>query len=189
MSPNGLGAQLAALALCVVVALDTALVWHRVRRWWGTLVRSVAVLLCASTALAAAGIWVNREMNLFTQWSEVGGRPPAAPAPGALKVDRVSATGSRIVTFTIFRCLVETERSPYAGSEANTASSSRRAARSVACSSMKCRTFGLIDAGYAITKPTGTEKPMTTAARQREGRSLSTRYWARRPARPAAASA
>ena len=101
MNPNGLGAQLAALVLCVVVALDTALVWHRVRRWWGTLVRSVAVLLCASTALAAAGIWVNREMNLFTQWSEVGGRPPAAPAPGALKVDRVSATGSRIVTFTI----------------------------------------------------------------------------------------
>lgn len=101
MSPNGLGAQLVALTLCVVVALDTALVWHRVRRRWGIAVRVAAVLACAVTALAAAGIWVNREMNLFTQWSEVGGRPPSAPAVGQVKVDRVAPSGSRVVTFTI----------------------------------------------------------------------------------------
>ena len=33
MPPNSLGAQVTAIVLAVVIAVDTALVWYRVRRW------------------------------------------------------------------------------------------------------------------------------------------------------------
>jgi len=101
MTPNSVGAQLTAIALCVVIAVDLAMVWHRVRNWWGWLVRSVAVLLCVVTALAVAGIWVNRQMNLFTTWSEVAGHRPAAPVTGQTTVEEESPSGSRIVSFSV----------------------------------------------------------------------------------------
>ena len=101
MSPNSTGALVAAIVLAVVVALDTAIVWHRVRAWQGWLVRSVAVLLCCLTALAVAGIAINREMNLFTTWSEVAGHAPAAPAAGQAAVEAQSPSGSQIVVFSV----------------------------------------------------------------------------------------
>jgi len=94
-------AQVAAIVLAVVIAVDTAMVWHLVRDWWGWLVRGTAVLLCAATALAAAGIWVNRQMNLFTTWSEVAGHRPAAPVTGQTSIDQELPSGSRIVSFNV----------------------------------------------------------------------------------------
>jgi enterochelin esterase-like enzyme len=101
MSPNSVGAQVVAVVLAVLIVVDTALVWNRVRRWWGWLVRSVAILLCAATALAAAGIWVNRQLNLFTTWSEVAGHRPVAPVTGQTTVDEELPSGSRIVSFNV----------------------------------------------------------------------------------------
>ena len=49
MPPNSLGAQVTAIVLAVVIAVDTALVWYRVRRWWGettSSVKSLASLRC-----------------------------------------------------------------------------------------------------------------------------------------------
>ena len=101
MAPNSIGAQVTAIVLAVVIAVDTALVWHRVRAWWGWVVRSVALFLCAATALAAAGIWANRQLNLFTTWSEVAGHRPVAPVTGQTTVDQELPSGSRIVSFTV----------------------------------------------------------------------------------------
>jgi enterochelin esterase-like enzyme len=101
VSPNSLAAQLAAIVLAVVIAVDTALVWSRVREWRGWLVRGTAVVLCAATALAAALIWVNRQMNLFTTWSEVAGHRPVAPAAGQTSIDQELPSGSRIVSFNV----------------------------------------------------------------------------------------
>src|SRR5947209_20558091 len=101
MSPNSVGAQVAAIVLAVLIAVDTALVWHRVRDWWGWAVRAIAVLLCGATALAAAGIWANRQLNLFTTWSEVAGHRPVAPATGQTRVDERLPSGSRIVSFNV----------------------------------------------------------------------------------------
>jgi len=101
VAPNSLSAQVAAIVLAVVIAVDTALVWNRVRKWWGWLVRVTAVLLCAATALAAAGIWANRQMNLFTTWSEVAGHRPVAPVTGQTTVDEELPSGGRIVSFNV----------------------------------------------------------------------------------------
>ena len=101
MPPNSLGAQVTAIVLAVVIAVDTALVWYRVRRWWGWLVRGTAVLLCVATALGAAAIWVNRQMDLFTTWSEVAGHRPLAPVTGQTTVDEKLPSGSQIVTFNV----------------------------------------------------------------------------------------
>ncbi len=101
MAPNSAGAQVAAIVLAVLIAVDTALVWHRVRNWWGWLVRATAVFLCAATAAATAGIWVNRQLNLFTTWSEVAGHRPAAPVTGQTTVDQELPSGSRIVSFNV----------------------------------------------------------------------------------------
>jgi S-formylglutathione hydrolase FrmB len=96
-----MGAQVTAILLAIVIAVDTALVWHRVRGWWGWLVRGLALFLCAATALATAGIWVNRQMNLFTTWSEVAGHRPAAPVTGQTTIDQELPSGSRIVSFNV----------------------------------------------------------------------------------------
>jgi S-formylglutathione hydrolase FrmB len=101
MSPNSGAAQVASVLLAVVIATDTALVWSRVRAWWGWVVRGVAVFLCAATALAAAGIWANRQLNLFTTWSEVAGHRPVAPATGQTTIDQELPSGSRIVSFNV----------------------------------------------------------------------------------------
>jgi S-formylglutathione hydrolase FrmB len=101
VAPNSAGAQFAAIVLVVVLAVDTAMVWNRVRDRWGWLVRSVALVLCATTALAAAGIWVNRQLNLFTTWSEVAGHRPVAPATGQTTIDQELPSGGRIVSFNV----------------------------------------------------------------------------------------
>jgi S-formylglutathione hydrolase FrmB len=101
VSPNSTGALVAAIVLAAVIALDTAMVWSRVRHWWGWLVRGTAVLLCCLTTLSVAGIIVNREMNLFTTWSEVAGHPPVAPPAGQSVVEQQSASGSQVVAFSV----------------------------------------------------------------------------------------
>jgi enterochelin esterase-like enzyme len=100
VNPNSVGAQVAAVVVAVVVAAGTALVWNRLSRWWGLLVRSVAVVLCGVTAVAAAGVWVNRQLNLFTTWSQLVGARTAGPATGQTTVEEFSS-GSRIVAFTV----------------------------------------------------------------------------------------
>src|SRR5256714_1351310 len=99
VAPNSVGAQVAAIVLTIVIAIDLAMVWSRVRNWWGWLVRSVALFLCAATALAAAGIWANRQLNLFTTWSEVAGHRPVAPVAGQTTIDQELPSGSRVVAF------------------------------------------------------------------------------------------
>src|SRR2546423_3182488 len=99
VAPNSVGAQVAAIVLAIVIAIDLAMVWSRVRDWWGWLVPSVALFLCAATALAAAGIWANRQLNLFTTWSEVAGHRPVAPVAGQTTIDQELPSGSRVVAF------------------------------------------------------------------------------------------
>jgi enterochelin esterase-like enzyme len=91
-----------AVALALAAAAGLATAWDRdVGRGWRWVLRATTALLCTVTALLVAGIWVNRQMNLFPTWSEVSGRIPEAPPPGQLRVDGVSTAGSQIVTFNV----------------------------------------------------------------------------------------
>jgi enterochelin esterase-like enzyme len=101
MRPNSLEAQIAAVVLCAVVAVGVAFMWSRVRRWWGWLLRTGAVLLCVVTALAAAGVAVNRELNLYTGWSQVLGKRVKAPAVGSPQTVSEAPSGSKVVEFNV----------------------------------------------------------------------------------------
>ena len=101
MSPNSLATQWVSVALAVIAAAGLAALWNRGRGWWRWPLRAATALACVTTLALVAGIWVNRQMNLFPTWSEVSGRLPDAPPVGQLRVDQVSAAGSRIVTFRI----------------------------------------------------------------------------------------
>jgi enterochelin esterase-like enzyme len=101
MEPNSLSTQLALIGLSIVLAVDLAMIWNRVGQWWGWMVRGVAIALCVISALAAAGVSANREINIYANWSDLAGRQPAPVAHGQTKTASRSASGSQIVDFEI----------------------------------------------------------------------------------------
>jgi enterochelin esterase-like enzyme len=101
MRPNGGPAQIAAVVLCVLLAFGTAWLWGRLRRWWGVTLRVLAVTLCATSALSAALVAVNRQLNLYTSWSELFGTRVTAPVAGHTQTVIETPSGSRVVTFSV----------------------------------------------------------------------------------------
>jgi enterochelin esterase-like enzyme len=101
MRPNSVSALIFVLVLGVVAAVGLGWMWNRVRSWWGWFDRVVAVLLCAGLSLAAAGIAVNLELNLYTTWGQVLGQKAAAPAKGQPQTVSEGAGGSKVVEFSL----------------------------------------------------------------------------------------
>jgi enterochelin esterase-like enzyme len=103
MAPDSVNAFWATVAVAVLVAVLTALVWDRVHGWLGWLVRPLAVTLCLVTALSAAGVALNRELGLYSSWAEVfGASPNNAPiVPQAVEAAPITQAGGRIVPFTV----------------------------------------------------------------------------------------
>ncbi|GAB3808971.1 alpha/beta hydrolase [Micromonospora zhanjiangensis] len=112
MAPDSIGTQITTIVVAVVLVVLTATLWERPRGWLAWVLRPLALTLCLLTALAAGGVAVNREVEVYTTWSALFGKAPgeaATPtdeqAPGdalqpVLDAPR-SASGSRVVSFTV----------------------------------------------------------------------------------------
>jgi S-formylglutathione hydrolase FrmB len=103
MGPDSLGAEVVFGLLAVAAAAATAWIWDRVRRWWRWPARTVAVALSLACAAALAAVAVNRELELFTTWSEVFGGEQLATGGAFAGVEAAPADwrGSRIVRFVV----------------------------------------------------------------------------------------
>jgi pimeloyl-ACP methyl ester carboxylesterase len=84
MAPDTFAAQAVSIVLAVVAATATALLWDRMRRWWGVVAKVLAVVVCVGLAFVSGGVALNRELELFGSWDSV-----------------VTAGGGRIVSFTV----------------------------------------------------------------------------------------
>ncbi|MFU8874233.1 alpha/beta hydrolase [Micromonospora sp. SL4-19] len=99
MAPDSLAAALTATVLAVLAAVLLSATWDS-----GTGVRRAARrtatgVLCLITALAATGIWINRQVDTITTWSALTGQTTTAgtdPPPATH-----SDTGGQLVTLTV----------------------------------------------------------------------------------------
>jgi enterochelin esterase-like enzyme len=105
MAPDSLAVELIAVILTVVAAGTTALIWDRGRGPRRGAVRAASAVLCVLTTAASAFVWVNRQVETYTSWSDFVSAPEtvtaAAPEP---RPDRepVAARGhGRIVVLTV----------------------------------------------------------------------------------------
>ncbi|MCW3818649.1 alpha/beta hydrolase-fold protein [Micromonospora sp. DR5-3] len=99
MGPDSLAAALTATTVAVAAAVLLSALWDRgagVRR---AAVRAATALLCLLTAGAAAGIWVNRQVDTWTSWSALLGRDPVATTGAAAPA--AGHGGGRLVTLTV----------------------------------------------------------------------------------------
>jgi len=103
MGPDSLNVAIIAGLVAVAAAAATAWSWDRIRRWWRWPMRAVAVSLCLAAAAAVAAVAVNRELELYTTWSEVS-RGEQLATDGALEGAEATPAdrrGSRIVRFVV----------------------------------------------------------------------------------------
>lgn len=104
MPPDSVAAQAVTIAAALLIAALTALTWDRLRRWQAWLVRPVAVALCLVTALAAAAVAVNRELELYASWTELFGSSldaAGADAPQGPIDALTTSSGGRVIAFTV----------------------------------------------------------------------------------------
>nr|QLJ96978.1 esterase [Micromonospora carbonacea] len=100
MAPDSLALLLLAVAAAVVATVALAVAWDRGSGWRRVALRAGSASLCVATALAAALVWVNRQVETYTSWSDLTGAPPAAaalsdpPPPGG-------GSGGRLVNLTV----------------------------------------------------------------------------------------
>ncbi|MFG3688545.1 alpha/beta hydrolase [Micromonospora sp. NPDC047740] len=98
VAPDSLAAALTATSVAVAAAVLLSAFWDRgagARRVAG---RAATALLCLLTAVAAAGIWVNRQVDTWTSWSTLLGRDSAAADAAA---PAAGPGGGRVVTLTV----------------------------------------------------------------------------------------
>jgi enterochelin esterase-like enzyme len=109
VQPDSLIAMSVAVVGVVLAAVATAWGWDHARNWWRWPVRSAALVVCATTALASAGIAVNHELHLYSTWGSLltGSQieaVAAVPAPmGNADAGHVDAghDKSQVVQFTV----------------------------------------------------------------------------------------
>src|SRR2546423_5102266 len=91
MGPTSNPVLFAGIILALVTVVGAVLVWERPLGRWQGLVRALALVLCPLTALGAASVVVNNEVQIYPTWTEMLGvhptaarsRAPAAGSPGA----------------------------------------------------------------------------------------------------------
>jgi len=110
MAPDSIAAVILLLGVAVLVAVATALFWDAAGpgrhlgpppRWRVWVVRPLAVLLCLTSAGAAAVVIANRELGFFGTWRELVGLGPASGGTTGVGTVTSSTSGSRVVSFTV----------------------------------------------------------------------------------------
>src|SRR5262245_24270214 len=103
MAPDGANTLLLALAASGLAAIATAVVWDRLYGRVALVVRPLAVGLCLFGALTSAVVALDRELEVFDNWSELFGAAPA-PVGGSpqLVIDtRTDPSHGQIVAFAV----------------------------------------------------------------------------------------
>ena len=110
MSPTSPWVQVLTVALAVTFAGATGWGWDRPRGWPRWPIRIIALACCLITAVAVAGVAVNRKLHMYPSWSHLVGdnRVAAAPVdrrpvpgaspsagPSASRIESVTVTGGR----------------------------------------------------------------------------------------------
>jgi len=104
MAPDSRAVELLAVAAAIVAAVLLALTWDAARGRRRIPVRAATVALCLLTLAAAAGIWVNRQVETYTSWSALfatGDSTGGTPETYAPDGDAGGAGQGRIVTVTV----------------------------------------------------------------------------------------
>jgi enterochelin esterase-like enzyme len=103
MGPDSTTVEVIAVALAVAAIVVLALGWDIGRGWRRTTLRAAATTLCLVTAAAAALVWVNRQVETYTSWSDVFGGPADADASAASVAATPADTRSRgrVVSLTV----------------------------------------------------------------------------------------
>jgi enterochelin esterase-like enzyme len=102
MGPDSLAVEVMAAVAAVVAGVVLAVIWD-VRHRSRAALRATAAVLCAVTAAAAALVWVNRQVETYTTWSDLFGAPVSRGAVAATSVMAAAAgrSAGRLVTFTV----------------------------------------------------------------------------------------
>jgi S-formylglutathione hydrolase FrmB len=109
MEPTSIGLQVVTVVCAVAAVAGAAWGWERGRGRWVWPIRVVTLALCPLTALAAAAVAVNREVDSYSTWDDVFGvkhAANAAPAGAAQPGDTGAGEGggqggSQVVQITI----------------------------------------------------------------------------------------
>ena len=102
MGPDSIAVELIAVALAVAAVVLLALRWDAGRGRRRTTLRAAAATLCVATTAAVALLWVNRQVETYTTWSDVFGGPTEANASGSVPAAPADThIQGRIVTLTV----------------------------------------------------------------------------------------
>jgi S-formylglutathione hydrolase FrmB len=102
MGPDSLPVEVVAAAAAVIAGVVLAVIWDVSHRWRAAL-RTTAAALCALTAAATALVWVNRQVETYTTWSDLFGASVSRGAVAASSVIPAAdgRSSGRLVTFTV----------------------------------------------------------------------------------------
>ena len=100
MAPDSLAAALTATAAAVLAAVLLSATWERGTGRRRAALRTVTIGLCLTTALTAAGIWINRQVDTWTSWSALIGAD-TTPGVATQPAGAAGRTGGRIITVTV----------------------------------------------------------------------------------------
>ena len=101
MGPDSAAVEWLAIGAAVLCAVTIALLWERVHRWWGWVIRSTVLILAVLTAVAAGAAAVNRDNELYSSWAELFGGAPSTQHSGVPAGGAGSAATGRIVSFEV----------------------------------------------------------------------------------------
>ena len=87
MGPTSVTLQVVTVVCALAAVAGAALAWERRGSRWTWPTRIAALTLCPLTALAAAAVAVNREVDSYSTWADVLGTRHATPAAPAVHVD------------------------------------------------------------------------------------------------------
>ncbi|MEU2615417.1 alpha/beta fold hydrolase [Micromonospora sp. NPDC007271] len=97
MAPDSLAAALTATVAAVLAAVLLSATWDRGTGPHRAVLRTATAVCCLTTALAATGLWINRQVDTFPTWSALAGRNTTTDADP----DPTTGHSGRLVTLTV----------------------------------------------------------------------------------------
>ncbi|PWU45328.1 esterase, partial [Micromonospora globispora] len=101
MAPDSLAAALTTTAVAALAAVLLSATWDRGTGLRRAALRTATTGLCLSTALTAAGIWINRQVDTWTTWSVLPGADTTADLDTRPAATTTGRHNGRTVTITI----------------------------------------------------------------------------------------